>query len=282
MSNTKLHSTLLVAAEFIANNVNTDEFRQKLAPLLVRDLNEHIAATEKLLQNEAERTGFWGDGSDPTVRPASLQEVLDKASEHIWLAERNLDRMRDWGKEDPHWNHWYGRQCGLIVLLQLCGALPIGTMLRSSEDLHRSLVAVRAQIPEDFENFSVRRAFEFLVKNEVKATLYEVPYLQRHLVAGLRKHKDGVLPTPDGQGVLNDEKLTVTTNFDDGSRNHQASVEAEGPANIAACNDDTGIFGSTSISDIDRARGKVALRQVFDEINVQASVPPATNDQGAA
>lgn len=248
--NAALHSTLQSAAEFIANSDNTDEFRQKLAPLLVRDLNEHIAATEKLLQNEAERTGFWGGGSDPTVRPTSLQEVLDRASEHIWLAERNLDRLRDEGKDSPIWNHWYGRQCGLIVLLQLCGALPIGTRLRASEKLHRSLVAVRAHLPGDFEHYSVRRAFEFLTMKEVKTTLYEVPYLQRHLVAGLHKHKDAVLPTHGSQGVLNDEALTVTADIHDGSSRHQVSVEPA--ASQANCSD------------------------------VQTSVPPTTNDQGAA
>ncbi len=246
----KLHSTLQSAAEFIAHSDNADEMRQKLAPLLVRDLNEHIAATEKLLQCEAERTGFWGGGADPTVRPTSLQEVLDKASEHIWLAERNLDRLRDEGKDSPIWNHWYGRQCGLIVLLQLCGALPTGPMHRNSELLHRSLVAFRAQMPEDFEQYSVRRAFEFLKMKEVKTTLYEVPYLQRHLVAGLRKHKDGVLPAFGGTGVLNDKELTATADFDDGSHVHQASVEPV--ASLANCDD------------------------------VQASVPPATKDEGAA
>lgn len=246
----KLHSTLQSAAEFIAHSDNTDEFRQKLAPLLVRDLNEHIAATEKVLQDEAERTGFWDGDSEPSVRPTSLQEVLDKASEQIWWAERNLDRMREWGKHDPHWNHWYGRQCGLIVLLQLCGALPIGTMLRASEDLHRSLVALRAQLPEDFEHYPVRHAFEFLVSHQVKVALYEVPYLQRHLVAGLRKHKDGVVAADRGQGVLNDEAFTVTADIHDGSSKHQASVDPA--ASQADCSE------------------------------VQASVPPATNDQGAA
>lgn len=196
----KLHSTLQSAAEFIANSDNTDEMRQKLAPMLVRNLREQIAATEKLLQSEAERTGFWGGGSDPTVRPTSLQEVLDRASEHIWLAERNLDRLRDEGKDSPIWNHWYGRQCGLIVLLQLCGALPTGPMHRNSELLHRSLVAFRAQMPEDFEQYSVRRAFEFLSAQGIKVALYEVPYLQRHLIAGLRRNEpsaeQGTVQTP--------------------------------------------------------------------------------------
>lgn len=187
--NAALHSTLQVAAEFIANSDNTDEFRQKLAPLLVRNLREQIAATEKLLQSEAERTGFWDGGSEPTVRPTSLQEVLDKASEHIWLAERTLDSLRDEGKDSPIWNHWYGRQCGLIVLLQLCEALPTGPMHRNSELLHRSLVAVRAQLPEDFEHCSIKRAFEFLSAHGIKIALHEVPYLQRHLAAGLRRNK---------------------------------------------------------------------------------------------
>lgn len=246
----QLHSTLQSAAEFIAHSDSTDELRQKLAPILVHNLREHIAATEKALQSEAERTGVWDGDSEPTVRPTSLQEVLDKASEHIWLAERNLDRMRDWGKDDPHWNHWYGRQCGLIVLLQLCGALPTGPMHRNSEELHHSLVAFRAQMPEDFEQYSVRRAFELLTMKEVKTTLYEVPYLQRHLVAGLPKHKDGVLPALGGAGVLNDEELTATADFDDGAHVHQGSVE---PAtSLADCSD------------------------------VQAPVPTASSDQGAA
>lgn len=246
----KLHCTLQSAAEFIAHSDSADELRQKLAPLLVRDLNEHIAATEKVLQSEAERTGFWDGDTEPTVRPTSLQEVLDKASEHIWLAERNLDRLRDEGKDSPVWNHWYGRQCGLITLLQLCGALPIGPRHRASDVFHRQLVALRPQLPRGFELFSVGQALELFRKHGIEATAYEVPYLQRHLVAGLSKRKDVVLPENGIPRVLNDETLTVTADFDDGSSNHQASVEPV--ASRADCND------------------------------VQASVPPATNDQGAA
>ncbi|WKL15648.1 hypothetical protein QYQ99_25515 [Comamonas testosteroni] len=246
----KLHSTLQSAAEFIAICDNTDEFRQKLAPILVRNLREHIAATEKLLQSEAERTGFWDGDSEPTVHPTSLQEVLDKASEHIWLAERNLDRLRDEGKDSSIWNHWYGRQCGLITLLQLCGALPIGPRHRASDAFHRQLVALRPQLPGGFELFSVGQALELFMKHGIEATAYEVPYLQRHLVAGLRKHKDVVLPGFGSPGVLDDEALTVTADFDNGSSKHQASVEPV--ASQADCSD------------------------------VQAPVPTATNDQGAA
>lgn len=223
-----LHLLLHEAEEFIAHGEETDDLRQQIGAWLRVQLRRQITALEAELRAEVARTGQWGGGDDPTVRPTTLEEVLDAASALVWQCEDILMRAaRSVGKDDWHWHYWSGAQKGAYMVLQRCGALPIGPMRRSSDELHRSLVAVRAVLPDGFELMPAWLAYQFLATNGVELTSYEAPYLQRHLVAGLRKQKDVVAAPPPVGRKLDGEQLPVGTDLDDSASPHRAASKVE-------------------------------------------------------
>ena len=219
--------TLQQAEQFIAHGEETDDLRQQIAVMLRTELRQQIKATDAALKAEVARTGQWGDGNDPTVRPTTLEEVLNSASAAIWHAEQWMGKLPKEGPESHWWHHWQGRQIGLYVLLQRCGALPVGPVRRSNDELHRALVAVRAVLPDGFEGMPIDLAYQFLASHGVELARYETPYFQRHLVAGLRKHKDAV-PLDAGSGrKLDSEHLAVATDLDDSASPHVAARAVE-------------------------------------------------------
>ena len=181
----------------------------------------HALAAKRLKNSQADSSQITNDAV--TVRPTTLEEVLNSASAEIWWAERYLKKSLKEGDGSHIWHHWHGRQCGLYVLLQRYGALPVGPMRRSSEVLHRMLVAARPQLPDGFELLPVNQAHELLAAFGVEATQYEVPYLQRHLTAGLRKQKHVAVPP---LGELHKEALAIGANVQNASSPHAVSVGA--------------------------------------------------------
>lgn len=219
--------TLQEAEQFIAHGEETDDLRQQIAVMLRTELRQQIQATESALKAEVARTGQWGDGRDPTVRPTTLEEVLNSASAEIWRAERLLNKFPKVGPGSDLWHHWHGRQIGLHVLLQRCGALPVGPVHRSNDELHRALVAVRAVLPDGFERMPIDLAYQFLASHGVELARYETPYFQRHLVAGLRKQEHAVPLDASGGRKLNGEQLAVRTGLDDPASPHGTASRVE-------------------------------------------------------
>jgi len=215
--------TLQEAEQFIAHGEETDDLRQQIAVLLRTQLRKQIHTTEAELRAEVARTGQWGDGDDPTVRPTTLEEVLNSASAEIWHAARLLNKLP---KGSDGWHHWHGRQAGLHVLLQRCGALPVGPMRRSTDKLDSALAAVRAELPDGFECMPIDLAYQFLTAHGVELARYETPYFQRHLVAGLRKHEHAVPLDAGGGGKLDGEQLAVRTDLDDSASPHHNNLSA--------------------------------------------------------
>lgn len=226
-----LLSTLQEAEQFIAGCEETDDLRQQIAVMLRTSLRKEAKAAEARLNAEVARTGQWGGGTDPTVRPTTLEEVLNSASAEIWHAERNLGKL---AKGSDGWHHWYGRQMGLITLLQRCGALPVGPMRRSFDELHRTLVAVRAVLPDGFERTPIDFAYQFLAAHGVELARYETPYFQRHLVAGLRKHEHAVPLNAGVGGKLDGEQLAVSADLDDSASPHRDAPKGSTADNAAA------------------------------------------------
>lgn len=118
----------------------------------------------------------------PLVRPTTLEEVLNVLDVHAWAVRKSLPRLRP---DSYALAFMEGRRAQVLGILRECGALP--RLPRPSlEAFERALAVAFARLPCGFEHMPVAQAREFLVMHGVKATLDEVPYLQRHLVAGLR------------------------------------------------------------------------------------------------
>lgn len=233
MSQSRLAALLCMlqeAEQFITHGEETDDLRQQIAVMLRTELRQQIQAIEAALKAEVAHTGQWGDGNDPTVRPTTLEEVLNSASAEIWHAEQWMGKLTKEGPESHWWHHWQGRQIGLYVLLQRCGALPVGPVRRSNDELHRALVAVRAVLPDGFEGMPIDLAYQFLASHGVELARYETPYFQRHLVAGLRKHENAVPLDASGSGKLDGEQLAVSADLDDSANPHPEAPQGKNRA----------------------------------------------------
>lgn len=147
-----------------------------------------------------------------SVRPTTLEEVLESLDRHAWAARYVLSRSPDgthrrWTAE--------ARLMQTLAILTECGAYPGIRTWRSTKLFESRLQAVRKSLPSGFKLMSVAQARECLAMHGLKVALYEVPYLQRHLVAGLREHEDVVVAPAALGRELNEKALTVSADLPD-------------------------------------------------------------------
>ena len=127
-----------------------------------------------------------------TVRPVETDVILDHLDRVAWAARGSIARLKSQG---PLWSLNQGKLLTAMWVLRESGALPYPAR-PSPEMFERAIIGARASLPRGFKHMPVVQAREWLVAHGVKAALYEVPHLQRHLVAGLHEHEDVVVAAP--------------------------------------------------------------------------------------